>query len=149
MAKTPNKKFKFNSQFPVSITGVSPCNYYYKSDHRDGTSKKSQWSIKPPKELSVFVNARTNKWEEFNYSWGLNIVSSKAAKLGKNHDGDSLNVAIFEGGQENSVWHGYPLDFKRNSKDLPPTKILTEWRNKNYIKKHKISKAQQGKACSL
>lgn len=149
---TKKNKFssvRFNDEFDVNEKDIVTCKYFFKSDHRDGTAEKSQWTIDAGKELNCFVLSHKNQWTGVRVSWGIHIVKNKAIELGRNFNDTPLNVAVFYDSFKKNVWHGYPADFKRNAKDIPSTNVLVQWREKNYIKKHKISKAQQGKVCSL
>ncbi len=149
MTKRKKSGFTYNTQFPINEKDVIACEYYFKSDHRDNSAKKSQWLIKPDKEKSCFIESHKMKWSEERRSWGLLLVGSKAKHLGINHENEQLNVAVFVDSFKKNVWHGYPADFKRDITDLPIITVLEKWRSLGYFKKCRISQAKNGKICSL
>jgi len=137
---------RFNREFEVKELN---CKYFFKTDHRDNSLKKSQWTIEPPNELSCFVHSFTSGWQIAYRCWGVYILEGVKMPLGKSITDELLYVAIFVDSFEKQVWHGYPADFRRNKWDVPATAVLVDWRQKGFTTKSKISNAKQGKICSL
>lgn len=137
----------------VSVLGsqghpVAGYDYVVKSDHRDGTPVKSQWTVSVPEELSVFETCISNDWVTDSAGWGLHIptqilekLGESAASYGTRHD---LFVAYFSVG---SPSHGYPSDPVRSTREIPPTHILQAWLQGKHLRKATIRKMTKGMRC--
>lgn len=124
--------------------------YVVKSDHRDQTPIKSQWTVDTPTEFEVFERTVDQDWISDGHGWGLHISEGITAYLGKPaRDGGSrgdLFVAyfVFE-----SVCHGYPSDPQRSSREIPPQRVRQEWLAEGLLRPATIRKLGRGQACRL
>ena len=124
--------------------------YVSKSDHRDGTAKKSQWVISVVDEERVFGLAVSSGWTLGDRAWGLHIEQNKARYLGTSatDPGPAVNliVALFEIA---ATSHGYPADPRRSNREKPPTEVQREWLRGPYIRAAAVRKLGQGQRCRL
>jgi hypothetical protein len=118
--------------------------------HRNGHPEKSQWTISEAEEINCFKLSENNKWLLQDHGWGLHFINGKADFLGIAQDRVTLVfIAKFVAKSPANAWHGYPADYRNNSKDIPAECILKEWLNKKIISTAKIRKITKGQPCSL
>jgi hypothetical protein len=143
--------YRFDDPFPT-LVGQS---YALKSDHRDGSKKKSQWFITTQEEVNAFEGAYSMSWVSASGepAWGLHLVDGKPTMLGTGYKDPScperLWLAKFIRNVLPVFWHGYPATYRRRNQDRPPVSVLRDWCNHGHIGKHEIAKIRGGKRCSL
>jgi hypothetical protein len=131
--------------------------YIHKMDHRNGSAKKSQWTITEVEEGSCFGKAFVCQWSfpERNYNcWGLHFNEQRqVVYLGESKDEGSekynLFIAKFVDGNRNNKWHGYPANYIQNNQDIPPRDVLLKWGNSGYISFAAIRKIMGGIKCKI
>lgn len=124
--------------------------YLFYPQHRNGNTKKSQWTIKTVDEFNACANALSSNWINGSTAWGLYLVNNNALYLGRSADGKkNLFIAKFVDGDKNQQWHGYPADHSVKVCDIPDDDVLHDWMKNKLLKRSKISKIIQGKPCSL
>lgn len=103
-------------------------NYVSKSDHRDGTARKSQWTISERAEERVFRSALDARWRQADHAWGLYLANGTPQYLGvaAKDPGptDPLVVAFYE---VQNPSHGYPSRCKPGDRDAIPNDVLSAW----------------------
>lgn len=118
--------------------------------HRNRSPGESQWTISEPEEIGCFTSSHESGWvdERVGTGWGLHAPAERPLQLGVAEDHRSPSyVAKFVG--STALWHGYPADHTRKTQDIPPGRILSDWRTRGYLSKAKMSKLSTGKRCSL
>src|SRR5262249_8786876 len=134
---------------PTEIGGYK---YISKTDHRDNTSSKSQWTISVDDEHACFDFGVSRSWVSSagDSAWGLHVVDGRADYLGKTAPGRqpeaNLFVAFF---QLADVCHGYPSDAKRSRRETPPVSVIRAWLEGGYLRGSVIRKLQLGQPCNL
>ena len=137
---------------------VQNVRYIHKSDHRDGTNDKSQWTINKADERSCFGSAFTDvNQQNFPNRWGLHFDDDKVAYLGivaelhkdKRDETPLLFIAFFENDQPNNYWHGYPADVKRSIRNIPPPTIRKMWMQKKLLSVRTINHIARRLRCKL
>jgi len=125
--------------------------YVHKSDHRDNTADKSQWTISEQEERSSFSLMYASKWiVENDKGWGLHIIDKTADYLGVGvNRARDLFIAKFVDGAHSNIWHGYPADYVANNQDKPDRRVLQEWGTVGYISFGKVRKVLKGQPCNL
>src|ERR1700733_1359153 len=105
--------------------------YCAKSDHRDGTPTKSQWTIAIDDEYACFALGIDGSWILGQCAWGLHLVDGTADYLGhtalNRGPKTDLCVAFF---QLADISHGYPSDPKRSIREVPPDAVRSDWLTK-------------------
>lgn len=134
---------------PVSTQDISPnIKYSFVSYHRDGTKKKSQWTITKAEELICFQTAHDRAWLLPAKGWGLHFVDSEPDYLGVAQDHITrVLIAKFQENQGN--WHGYPADYQRNNQDIPDISIQRKWIENGILPLQKIRKIGKKQLCFL
>jgi len=124
--------------------------YFISPLHRTNRNPdKSKWSISTTDELKCFKNTYLNSWFLEDKGWGLILDSDNNIMiLGHTSSNERSQIARFENGNRNNVWHGYPWDRKEN-KDKPAESILKIWVSKGYIDKSKMAKIRRCQLCNL
>lgn len=133
----------------------APLPYESNPRHRDGTSGKTQWTIKLPEEEACFEAAVAAGWvpspADSKVGWGLHLdESGKAQNLGRSADGERRPLwwAKFRG--DSTPWHGYPADLaRRNPHDQPSGDVIVNWKTNGYITKAIANKLTRRIPCSL
>jgi hypothetical protein len=124
--------------------------YSCKTDHRDGTASKSQWTVSIEAEHSCFALGIDSDWIGGSCAWGLHLVDGAAAYLGRTaperDPSADLFVAFF---QLSETSHGYPSDPKRSIREVPPESVRGDWLSKGYVRPSVIRKLGRGLTCSL
>jgi hypothetical protein len=118
--------------------------------HRNSSPGESQWTISEAQELACFVASYGYGWVDIHAGngWGLHVTGTRPDVLGVVEDHTSPSyIAKFIGNA--ALWHGYPADHTRRTQDIPPGRILSDWRNRGYVTKAKMGKLSTGKRCSL
>jgi hypothetical protein len=118
--------------------------------HRDRSPGESQWTISEHDEISCFTLSHGNGWidERAGTGFGLHTPDKRPLQLGVVEDHCSPSyVAKFVG--DTTLWHGYPADHMRKTQDIPPGRVLIDWRDRGYLTKAKASKLSMGKRCNL
>jgi len=123
--------------------------YIISTAHRRKQRSKSRWTVSAEVEIDCFIGSDLNRWVENVVAWGVLKGEGRLLELGKNSQKESLKIAKFVDLQNTNVWHGYPADYCRNHQDRPGARILKDWRLKDIIEKHHITKIRQGKECNL
>jgi len=129
--------------------------YFSKTDHRDQSVPKSQWTVTFAEEQGCFKNATAAGWNGGNTTrWGLHTISSaKPAFLGLSAraygTSRQLFIAKFVDSDANDSWHGYPADPYRLHQDIPPSMILNVWQRLAYLRPALVRKLGKGQRCSL
>jgi hypothetical protein len=124
--------------------------YISNPKHRDSSPGESQWTISEPEEVACFLSSHGRGWvdESTGSGWGLNAPTTRPLQLGVAEDHCSpCYVAKFVANA--ALWHGYPADHTRRTQDIPPGRILIDWRDRGYMSKAKMSKIATGKRCTL
>lgn len=128
--------------------------YSSKTDHRDGTALKSQWTIIYRDEIASFELATREGWSSSPTTrWGLHL-NPRANNLGQSASAfgtptRALFIAKFVHGNANDAWHGYPADPYRNPQDIPPNSVLRTWTSLTHLRLALIRKIVKGQLCSL
>lgn len=122
--------------------------------HRENVNvDKSLWTISIEDEIECFKRTIGNLWKDVDgkCAWGIHVLGNSLSIeiLGKNRENEHLKIAKFVKDDYCESWHGYPADYRKKRNDKPPEKVLIEWRDKGYIKKHQIGKIRSGKVCNL
>ncbi|GAA2721530.1 hypothetical protein CAE01nite_00520 [Cellulomonas aerilata] len=129
----------------VTIEGHS---YVVKSDHRDGTALKSQWTVPVPDEHEAFRTSVVNSWHRAGSGWGLHLDQDSVAKLGESAraygSAADLYVAFFQLGD---ICHGYPSDPLRSSREIPPAHVQRDWLDRNLLRPATVRKIGRGLRC--
>jgi hypothetical protein len=129
--------------------------YCSKTDHRDGTRVKSQWTIPFEDEESSFDRATESKWSSnATVRWGLHFRMSSPENLGDSAaicgtPPRRLFIAKFVDGNARDSWHGYPADPYKNQQDIPPTSVLKAWLVMSYFRPALTRKLAKGQLCAL
>jgi hypothetical protein len=124
--------------------------YFHHPDHRNGTSEKSQWLISEPAELASFHLSVRSGWIQEESGWGLHMPNGAPEWLGLAQDHITLVfIAKFVSSNAPRLWHGYPADHRRSSRDIPPVQVLREWLTQRLLTPAKIRKVTKGQPCSL
>jgi len=139
------------SDTKIDLTGQSvTSNYIISSQHRRvGNPNKSIWTISFEDEVTCFVHTITNKWKIGPDAWGIKVIGDILQVVGLNNDKQELKIARFVDGTNTDIWHGYPADYMRKSKDRPSTAVLKSWVKSGFITKAKMSKIRTGQSCNL
>lgn len=143
--------YLLDRSFPTSVGEA----YAIKSDHRNHSKRKSQWTVPPEQEVTTFEGAYSSSWfsRSGEQAWGLHDVNGKPHALGITAGGlprkERLWLAKFVRNAMPLFWHGYPANYRFNSQDRPPDYVLRDWHRHGYIRKHEISRIRRGRACSL
>lgn len=125
-------------------------NYTHKTDHRNQSHQKSQWTISRNDELNCFHLMCENNWYKINCGWGMHLVRDLPTYLGVGVKRErQLFIAKFVDGNINGNWHGYPADYEENSQDIPPEDILISWYSAGYIKFAKVRKIIKQQPCRI
>lgn len=123
--------------------------YFHKTDHRNGSPRKSQWTISEINEREVFKVTVLKNWIDKD-GWGLNLDKDNVDYLGigriRQH---RLFIARFLNYKNGNTWHGFPADHMENRQDVPSNTILNEWQNSNILAPSKIRKIMRGQSCNL
>ncbi len=118
--------------------------YQIHPQHRNGTPKKSQWTIPCDDELSVFAGSVCeNLVISGQYMWGIYIPGAEPEVLGVTRYGDATKLAIFDNGKHNGFWHGYPADYIRGQ-EVPSDEVFDLWKNKGILTKADINRINKG-----
>lgn len=127
------------------------CTYKVSSHHRRtrGNNNKCIWTISNDEEVSLFIFSKNSNWTEDNICYGLKLNGTNILVVGRTPNNQDLKIAKFIDGSRNNKWHGYPADPKNRKQDIPSVKILTTWKNFNYIGKSDVRKLKQQIPCSL
>jgi len=124
--------------------------YVHKSDHRDNSPQKSQWTLTELEERNVFGRTLDEHWYDDATGWGLHLADNVVQELGIGVDRiRRLFVAKFVDGNRRSEWHGYPADHLANQQDVPDGSYLVSWCERGYMSIAKMRKIVQRKPCSL
>ncbi|MBS1073764.1 hypothetical protein JK176_02570 [Gluconobacter sp. Dm-73] len=122
-------------------------NYKPKSDHRDNTHGKSQWTISLPEEVKIFTLAMGNKWISDKWGWGIYTNAGQVAVLGV--DKDHKTTLFLSRFDENAgEWHGYPVNYKEKQQK-PPSIILLDWVDQNIITKVQMRRIVRSQPCRI
>lgn len=128
----------------------SDVHYIHKMDHRDGSHRKSQWTISEVDERSVFHRTYSKEWYDGTIGWGLHFTQNAILELGTGVNRiRRLFVAKFVDGNARGEWHGYPADYLANQQDAPDEVYLMAWCEKGYMSRAKMRKILQRKPCNL
>lgn len=119
--------------------------YKHKSDHRDGTPGKSQWTISEAAERQSFLDTMINNWIEQGWGWGIHTPGGVVAILGVDRD-HSTEVFISRFDYNSGEWHGYPVNYK-NVQQRPPGAVLRDWVAKTFLAKAQMRKIVKGQPC--
>jgi hypothetical protein len=135
---------------PIPQCDIDGVNYQHHPDHRNGNTKKSQWTISEPAERESFRQAGVREWLSVDRGWGLHTPNERPEVLGESQDRErKLFVAKFVASAAPVVWHGYPADHQRHPQDVPESRILSAWESSGLLAAAKITKLLKGKPCSL
>ncbi|PJO43372.1 hypothetical protein [Lysinibacillus xylanilyticus] len=124
--------------------------YLLSNHHRDGNRAKSMWLIDQQEELNIFRKMLNEGWYEEFEGWSLYTVNNGNELVGNSkfdpeiRSRRNLKVAMFEDGNKNSKWHGYPADYL-NEQDRPSSKVFDMWVNNGIISKSSKRRFQRGK----
>lgn len=122
--------------------------YVFNENHRNGSALKSQWTVTKDVELSVFSVARDERWMAVPDGWGVYVIENRAEWVGRSADGErDLFIARFRGQENPSIWHGYPGDPFRRTRDVPVEPILRTWADRGWIRKKSLRLLLQGVPC--
>ena len=144
-------KYKLDYQNTVKIIDDSEVIYSISKKHRGHNPEKSYWSIPMPKEVSLFRNALRSGFEDkVNYTaWNLYYKDGKVCLVGYSVDRKELKIGKFVDSKKNEQWHGYPANYMKNNKDIPPASILLLWQKAGYISTATMKKIKGGQPCNL
>ena len=121
--------------------------YKHKSDHRDGTPGKSQWTVSEAAERESFKDAMVNQWIKSGWGWGVHVPDGELAMLGVDRDHVSeVFISRFDFAADE--WHGYPVDY-RKPQQKPPGTVLLSWVAKAYLGKAQMRKIVKGQPCRI
>ena len=140
--------YDINVMFDLDAEEYGSYTYKAVSFHRNGTSRKSQWKISVDEEVNFFVTAIEKKHIHKDRGWEISIKNGIKKSIGRTVKGEDSYIGVFECSTK-LEWHGYPGDYKRSDKDIPPTTILQEWVNNKYITKSHMSHIQLQMPCNL
>lgn len=138
----------FLPNHPVTVTvtnthGDLVCNEIYQINphHRDGTPKKSQWTITNRKEVEVFGWSQERGSLSDGFYWGVLWDGALCLPLGMTPNSLNSKIARFECTAQPRVWHGYPVDYVNDPQhDCPDRDVLLLWARLGIITKAKIAK---------
>jgi hypothetical protein len=117
------------------------------SRHRDGTPRKSQWTISITDERACFNAATSLGWCVESHGWGL-YPATAPQYLGVAQD-HTTSVFIAKFVSSSGVWHGYPGDHQRNPQDIPLEHVLNDWLARGLLPPAKLRKLVKGQPCAL
>lgn len=124
--------------------------YSPKSDHRDGTAKKSQWTVAVAAEIESFRLAVAEGWTNGALAWSLHIHNGRADYLGTSAKDpgpdEPLFLALFEIA---ATCHGFPADHRRSNREKPPAHVQRAWLASPVIRDAVVRKIGRGQRCSL
>lgn len=124
--------------------------YVHKIDHRDGSHRKSQWTISEVDERSIFCRTFSKEWFDGTIGWGLYFAGDAIRELGMGVNNiRKLFVAKFVDGNARNRWHGYPADYLEHQQDVPDAIYLMAWCENGYLSRAKMRKILQRKPCNL
>jgi hypothetical protein len=137
-------------EYDLNAHVFEDCRYIISSQHRlNGNPNKSIWTLTHAGEIDCFVFSYISKWFDNNVCWGLYVNGTDLQVVGRNFNNEDLKIAKFVDANNNKLWHGYPADYIRKSKDRPTTNTLKDWVSNGFITKAKMSKIRQGQSCNL
>jgi hypothetical protein len=133
---------------------IFPGVYYHpKLDHRNGSPKKSQWTIPVKIECNCFSQAYSLWKCPEHICWGLHFSDNKVDYLGESkktaESTRKLFIAKFIDSNKNRKWHGYPADHIANHHDIPPVTVLEMWLKAKHLRAATIRKISKGQKCKL
>jgi hypothetical protein len=132
---------------PGIIHGVK---YEPYSAHRDGTRRKSQWTITVRDEIRSFTAAEGDGWLDTTRGWGLHRPNRSPEYLGVAVDRDrQLFIAKFVRGRAGEPWHGYPADPQLKPQDLPAERVRRAWLDQEILPAVLIRRLIKGQPCAL
>lgn len=138
--------FRTKQQAPTDPDNL--VKYGHKSDHRDKTGGKAQWTVSELEERNVFKLAMSNQWKERKFAWSIHRPAGSVAMLGVDRDHTTqVFIAKFDE-HEPSAWHGYPCNYKA-PQQRPPSSILHDWLNQGILSAAKIRKITSGQRCAI
>lgn len=115
--------------------------YQINPKHRDRSRNKSKWSIEKHEEVGVFGWALEHNSQDGKYYWGVSLHQNMCRVLGRTVSSHNTKIARFECSNQPKIWHGYPVDYKKDPQhDCPNRTILSEWAGLKIIKKPQIAK---------
>lgn len=132
---------------PLAINAHA--SYLIYPPHRNGHHNKSQWRLNEDDELACFRKAYENECCVGHVGWGLHMVSGVAETLGVSIHKEELKIAKFVDSNKNSLWHGYPADYRRKRQDVPSDSVLQKWIQLNLIDRRQAVKLKGGRPCGL
>lgn len=124
---------------PIQVAGFS--DYIFKSDHRDGTRIKSQWTVTTCIEMAIYTSHYNHEGACF---FGLKLNNSICEPVGNSAldlgEVRPLFVCKYVRNQQPNYCHGYPADPELRHQDRPPMSLLLNWRTKNLINKKEMNR---------
>lgn len=129
--------------------------YKIHPQHRDGNTKKSQWTIPETDERQCFDRAYWEGWQDQPATyWSYYLHEGSVSYLGiaeecKHEPERKLIIAKFVGDSTPQEWHGYPADPQKKQQDVPLPAVLKMWLDKKEMRPAIIRKIGQRKPCSL
>jgi hypothetical protein len=134
----PQQRPKTRDQIPT---------YQPHPHHRNGTPRKSQWTIPIEAEMNAFTGAWTAGWFASACIWGLHFDNGVVTYLGVGQDHQTqVFLAKFVDGQGTPNWHGYPIDHKE---DRPPEQVMDSWLKGKYFNRAAVRRILRGQRCRL
>ena len=126
--------------------------YIHKTDHRNASPAKSQWTISMEDELRCFMRSTQSDWRDERGQWSLHLPDGEPEVLGKTakFSGRQICVKICRFVTDSSDRsHGFPADYRKHTHERPTFTTLVKWHDAGFIAKHEISKVLKAKPCSL
>lgn len=128
----------------------SKMEYFHKPDHRDGTPRKSQWTVPKVAEEAIFRHSCSQRWWTDDAAWGLFRPNGVIEYLGVSAldpgPADPLVVGFFEIAEP---CHGYPSRCTPGDRDQIPTAVARAWLEQQVLSPAKIRKLRRGQRCRL
>lgn len=122
-------------------------NYIFTNQHRARqNANKSLWTITEDEEFNSFSLMCNQNWILDQYKgWSLHRVGSINDFLGVNPKNERVQIAKFVDSSKNSLWHGYPVNYRESVHDKPHNEVLQKWVDDKKITKVQMSKISRGK----
>ena len=115
--------------------------------HRNWTFDKSQWQITSIEEENCFFDAVKNNWYTSSLAWGIYRPQGHLEFLGVGRDHTSpVFIAKFLGDRAND-WHGFPIDHRKDERDIPIPRIVDDWMKMKLLTPAKARKIIKSLPC--
>ena len=129
-------------------------NQKHRNQHKGGSGR---WSVPEAVEGIIFLKCRKNgafsTWKNKTHmGWGVCCQGGQAQVLGRGvtSDNQMIDVKVCKFVEGNpGLWHGYPIDYRRDNEDVICDNAIHYWERLNLIDKSEITDIQSKEDSSL